>query len=329
LSDRIQALPSVLLRCRYNALVSTLAGEVAVSVIIPAYRAASTLRACVESVLAQESDEPFEVVVVLSDEEEGDLSYAEDLPEDPRLHVIRHSPRLQMSPARRLGIAHARGERLAFVDADATAEPGWLAALGVSAFRQMCVAGSIINGTPRSAAGTTQYLLEFLDLHPLRPPASIRHGAGCNLGMPKSVWDRHEAGQMVSDDIDDVDSADTVLTTRARSDEGLAFVPAARVVHYNQTRFNDMMHHQFRLGRSAAYAARSIPVPLPRLMQTRFGAPAVVVARWISLWRRILVWPVGLTLRAIVLSAYLWLGLCAWGAGLFSGNRSIRLTRRG
>ena len=36
LSDRIQALPSVLLRCRYNALVSTLAGEVAVSVIIPA-----------------------------------------------------------------------------------------------------------------------------------------------------------------------------------------------------------------------------------------------------------------------------------------------------
>jgi glycosyltransferase involved in cell wall biosynthesis len=302
---------------------------VAVSVIIPAYRAASTLRACVESVLAQKSDEPFEIVVVVSDDVTNELSYADDLPVDPRLHVIRHSHRLKESPARRLGIAHARGDRLAFVDADATAEPGWLAALGAPAFRQMCVAGSISNGTPRSAAGTTQYLLEFLDLHPLRPPASIRHGAGCNLGMPKSVWDRHEAGRMVSDDVDDVDSADTVLTTRARADEGLAFVPEARVVHYNQTRFKDMMRHQFRLGRNAAYVARSTPVPLRRLMQTRVGVPAVVGARWVSLWRRLLVWPVGLTLRAFVLTPYLWLGLCAWGCGLFSGNRSIRLTRPG
>lgn len=92
-----------------------------VSVIIPAYNPGVFLRAAVDSVTAQEPA-PLEILVV----DDGSTEPL-DLPEHPLVRVIRQ-PNKGLSAARNRGVAEARGDLLAFLDADDVWYPGKLAA---------------------------------------------------------------------------------------------------------------------------------------------------------------------------------------------------------
>ncbi|HUC36664.1 MAG TPA: glycosyltransferase family A protein, partial [Acidimicrobiales bacterium] len=125
-----------------------------ISVVVPAYRA-STLSECLAGILEQHTSEPFEVVVALS----SDLgSEPPAIPSDPRLRVLSHVPRLGAAAARNRAVAASRGRLIAFTDADVMVSRDWLAGLSNASGGTYCVAGSVLNGTPRSAAGTVEYL---------------------------------------------------------------------------------------------------------------------------------------------------------------------------
>lgn len=85
-----------------------------VSVIIPAYNAARTLRQAVESVLAQ-TYRSFEVVVVDDGSTDGTAATLAGMPEAVKCFRQDNAER---SIARNNAISHARGEILAFLDAD-------------------------------------------------------------------------------------------------------------------------------------------------------------------------------------------------------------------
>jgi glycosyltransferase involved in cell wall biosynthesis len=295
-----------------------------VSIVVPAYRAAGHLRRCVASLCAQRSDKVFEVIVVVSGNEEDDLSYADELPRDPRVTVIVHRPRLSAAEGRNLGVARSRGDTLVFTDADVVAQEGWLAALMTASAGQRCVAGAVLNGTPRSWAGTTEYMVEFLDLHPGRPPETIWHGATCNLAVPRALWEAYGPFVDASSAIKEVGSADTTFTLQASADGRLDFCPSARIVHMNRTELQTVLRHQVVLGRCAAVLARrSATYPHRRLVTRWWAVPLVVGARWLSLWRRLLTWRIGLAPRALVLTPYVVAALAAWGRGLYQENRAF------
>jgi glycosyltransferase involved in cell wall biosynthesis len=91
----------------------------AVSTIIPAYRAARTIRRAVDSVLAQ--TRPPDEILVVDDGSPDDLaavlrSYGD------RVRLVR-KPNGGAASARNLGIEQARGELIAFLDADDYWEP--------------------------------------------------------------------------------------------------------------------------------------------------------------------------------------------------------------
>lgn len=93
------------------------------SIIVPCYRSNATLAACLES-LAQQRFRSFEVILVdstPSDESSRDLAA-------PYPWVIYHySPvRLGAHAARNVAAQFARGELLAFIDPDMTANADWL-----------------------------------------------------------------------------------------------------------------------------------------------------------------------------------------------------------
>ncbi len=155
-----------------------------ISVIVPAYRAPGLAR-CVERLLGQQLDEPVEVIVCVSADFSAELPRLAD---HPRLQVLTHVPRLPAAVARNRAVACSRGRMIAFTDADAMAEPEWLARLVEASAGRFCAAGSVRNGTPESAAGTAEYLVEFLDLHPARSARSLWHGATCNLRLPRKLW---------------------------------------------------------------------------------------------------------------------------------------------
>jgi glycosyltransferase involved in cell wall biosynthesis len=97
----------------------------AVSVIIPARDAAPTLVRALESVTAQEFDEPFEVIVV--DDGSSDATAAIAARFEPLVTVIRNQRGAGPGAARNRAAASARAPVLAFTDADCFPTPRWLA----------------------------------------------------------------------------------------------------------------------------------------------------------------------------------------------------------
>ena len=94
----------------------SLANNPLVSVIIPVYNSASTLSRAICSVLAQ-TFQNYEIMLV-DDGSTDNISEVIKEFSDSRLHYIRHGNNLGEAAARTTGIQAARGEFIAFLDAD-------------------------------------------------------------------------------------------------------------------------------------------------------------------------------------------------------------------
>lgn len=93
-----------------------------ISVIVPAYNASRTIRACLESLLAQSYPrDRYEIIVVENGSTDDTGAVAAAFP--VRLY---HSARWGPAPARNLGISLSRAEIIAFTDSDCVAHPDWL-----------------------------------------------------------------------------------------------------------------------------------------------------------------------------------------------------------
>ncbi len=96
-----------------------------ISVVLPVWNRAATLRRAIDTVLAQQGV-GFELVVVDDGSTDDSVAVAEAV-QDPRLRVIRHPANKGAGAARNTGIAAARGGWVAFQDSDDAWLPGMLA----------------------------------------------------------------------------------------------------------------------------------------------------------------------------------------------------------
>jgi GT2 family glycosyltransferase len=286
------------------------------TVVVPAYRAWRTLPRALEA-LRTEVDRPDRELILV--ESSGRLPADELERRWPWATVIALPTRTLPGSARNLAVARARGELIAFTDADAVPEPGWLDELE----RQLrpgidVVAGGIVNGTPESAIGTSGFLLEFADWLPERD-GSPRHGATCNLLVRREALERN--GGFPSDLWP---GEDTVFTFRLGEQGRLTFAPAARVRHLNRTGLADYLRHQARLGLSFSEVCRRTEFPNRQYARLPL-APLTGVVRVFRLWRRLARWrqlPKTSGLLPLVLA-----GATAWAAGLTAGG--VRVALRG
>jgi glycosyltransferase involved in cell wall biosynthesis len=113
-----------------------------ISVVIPAYNAAATLAEQLEALAAQRYEDDWEVVVV----DNGSSDDTADLARRYRrrfkaLTVVDGGPTRGHSAPRNAGAAAARGELLAYCDADDVVAPGWLAAIADAARHYDLVGG--------------------------------------------------------------------------------------------------------------------------------------------------------------------------------------------
>ncbi len=117
------------------------------SVVIPTHNRAETLALTLQSVLAQQADIPFEVIVVDNNSTDRTREVVEEFARKATVEVrYVFEPVQGSSAARNAGIAVSRGEVIAFLDDDVIASPGWLAALA-EAYAELpdawCIGGRV------------------------------------------------------------------------------------------------------------------------------------------------------------------------------------------
>jgi cellulose synthase/poly-beta-1,6-N-acetylglucosamine synthase-like glycosyltransferase len=279
--------------------------DVRTTVILPAYRAWDTLPAALEALRPQVNRPDRELVLV---ESSGDVSEQELKERWPWARVIAPGERTLPGRARNLAVREARGEVLAFTDADAVVEPAWLDELeGALTDGIDGVAGVVLNGAPSSMVGTADYLLEFSDWLP-RPRLPMLHGATCNLLLRRAVLDSSGFPEDVWP------GEDTIVTFRLGAGGRLAFAPRARIRHQGRTRFRDFVTHQSQLGASFACVCAVVEFPYRGLARRRY-APLLPALRLFAVARRVRGNPAAIR-AALRVSPLIAIGAVAWSTGL-------------
>lgn len=124
----------------------------AVSVVMAARDAQDTIGRALEALRAQDLSEGWEVVVVDDGSTDSTAQIASQVADaDPRFRLVSQSS-AGPAEARNRGVAEARGELLAFTDADCFPVPGWLAA-GMAAARDVDLVQGAVGPDPGHPAG--------------------------------------------------------------------------------------------------------------------------------------------------------------------------------
>jgi glycosyltransferase involved in cell wall biosynthesis len=225
--------------------------DIRTSVVVPAYRAWSTLPLVLDALGAQLGQGREAILVVSGSREAPSLA-----DRWPWLRVVVSEPRLLPGQARNVGAAHTQGELLAFLDADAVPGPRWLDRLEQALIPGVDAAtGSTLNGTPKSRVGTAEYLLTFSETF-ARNPRPLRHAPSANLIIRRACFETLGGFR------EDLRAGeDTVMTFPIASQRRLALVPTAQVQHLNRTRLRPFLANQRLHGATIVTVHRLLPYP--------------------------------------------------------------------
>jgi glycosyltransferase involved in cell wall biosynthesis len=160
-----------------------MAGTRVISVIVPVRNGMPLLEEQLRALAAQKCTEPWEVVIADNGSTDGSLAFARDWAKlHENVQVVDASGLAGASAARNAGVEVARGEYLAFCDADDVVLAGWLSAC-VTALR-----------TADLAAGR----FDFWSLNSIPPAAPVRAatrqlgflpaGLGANLAVRRGPF---------------------------------------------------------------------------------------------------------------------------------------------
>jgi glycosyltransferase involved in cell wall biosynthesis/putative flippase GtrA len=144
---------------------SQLAALPSVSVVIPVKRSQATIRACVQSLLAQDYAGDLEIIAV-GDVEDPTWSAIADLIDDGRVRALECTVRgngRDANAKRNVGLAAAAGDVIALTDSDMQLPAGWVSR-GVSLLGRGYAGAA---GPMTSTVGT--FWSRYIDLNPLLP----------------------------------------------------------------------------------------------------------------------------------------------------------------
>jgi len=99
--------------------------QVFFSIIVPMYNRATTIRRCLESALSQDFTD-YEIIIVDDGSEDDSVAVVESYLPDPHVTLVKSQENCGVCAARGLGVRHARGRWIMFIDSDDAFHPGAL-----------------------------------------------------------------------------------------------------------------------------------------------------------------------------------------------------------
>lgn len=303
--------------------------SIAVTVLIPSYNAADTIRGTLSSLMTQDFGEPYEIIVVDSSSDGTPRIITDAF---PSVRLIHKDEQTDPGTARNLGVTQAKGEIIACIDADCIAPPNWLKRM-VTAQRagHEVVGGTIENGNPESLIAWAGYLGEFREWLPVGNARLVAHVPTCNISYHRSIFARF--GGFPTEFYPQED----LLYHWRLSQRGVPiwFDPQIQVRHIHRSTWRAYNRHLRRIGRitarvlkltgdEGAFLARSPTLAL-------LVAPLLPLVKWM---RTVSVFanrqPEVLRRHPLALAPLL-VGLFAWSLGFVEGAWAppLQVSQRG
>ena len=279
---------------------------------IPSYCPGDDILHCLDSVTHQSLNIPYEVIVVDSSPEDPSQRIHQDF---PFVQVVHLKERTLSGRARSIGASMAKGDVIFFTDTDCVVDKDWLHHLWQSHQSGYLVAGgSVVNGTPDSYVGTTEYLLEFNEMNPWVKAGEVRALPSCNLAVNRRIF------QSVGYFPDFLKGEDTIFCENViSSGEKIFFNPKAKICHTNRRQFAKYVRNQVSLGEGSAEARRWTKRPGHFLIQLPFLLPLVPLYRTLMIAKRFLASRPGLFFSYLYHYPLIFIGLFAHSWGFIRG----------
>lgn len=286
-----------------------------VSVVVAAYNAAGTIGECLRSLERAEARGECEVIVVDSSTDGTAAIVAREF---PSVRLFTFGERRYPGSARNFGVGQARGEVIAFTDADCVVAGGWLRRI-IEAHRGALpvVGGAVDNASRDSYVGWAYYFCEFSQWMPGAPEGFKGEIPTCCLSMKRAAFDAY--GPF----LEGTYCSDTAFHWKLqRAGFRPLFVPAIQVAHQYRGGVGSFLRHSVFHGKSfgrvrtsehglsrgarALFALRTLYLPLLQFALTArrvFGG--------------------GLYVREFLrTSPLVFLGIAAWSWGELTGYLS-------
>ena len=102
-----------------------------ISIVIPVYRTSPYLEACIESLLNQDFQGRYNILLVETASDDGSDAICQEYEKKNvgKVYHFHYGNRYSVSMARNIGLSHANGEYVTFVDGDDVVEPDYLSTL--------------------------------------------------------------------------------------------------------------------------------------------------------------------------------------------------------
>ena len=291
-----------------------------VSVVIPSYNSKQYIRQCLQSLLTQISELPFEIILVDTSDDGTDLIVSKEFPEVKMFH---YKEKKFVGTARNIGIEQAEGEIILFLDTDCVAPSNWIDRMYrvFQSTKTDGVGGSLENGTPLSITGTVGYYLEFFRFFPNRSiPCDARPDTesfliGANCGFRKEIF----RNIRYYDHYDETKVGEDFYFCWQLSQLGkkLVFVPSIPVKHFNKTGLLTLLRYQYKFGIGACfyryYVSKEIMPMFMKVPYLTLFFPVIVIP-WIGSYvlRRLGILEF---IKFLTMLPLLYIGNCVWAIG--------------
>jgi len=289
-----------------------------ISIIIPSYNSEQTISNCLDSLLHQSFEGDFEIIVVDSSFDTTPEVVVSDY---PVIKLIRLDKRTDPGTARNIGIDEAKGDLVAFMDADCVAGPDWLERMAAAHESSYNIVGGIVRNSPESnnLVGRAGYMSEFRDFLPGKDRQEVTHIPTCNISYKKRIFREFGLFQGKYYPQEDLIFNNDLCI----QGEKILLDPTIQVWHRHRVRLGDFLYHQYRIGEATSRVLRTIP--LEGSFIAKRPPLAISLSPFIALVKfvrtlRVFLWydPDYITARPLVLPVFA-LGLVSWAIG-FAGS---------
>lgn len=222
------------------------AAQPLVSVIVPVYNGAGTIGACLRALAAQDYPaDRYEVIVVDNNSTDGTAGVIRQC---SAARYVRETSAQSSYAARNRGIGEARGEILAFTDADCVPDGGWLTA-GVAACLRPGVGGVAGAVLPQAPATLAQrYAVRH---EALSQDTAVRGNSYKPAAYTANAFYRKDAVERVGRfDASVKSGGDAELAWKVQEQLGLSvvFAPDAVVRHEHRARVGELLRQRRNYG---------------------------------------------------------------------------------